>query len=109
MFGSGKKAVAIAEAARNKAHDAAGMALEADETARAAKAFADNAWARACTPAQPPQEQYQQAILADFQQAVRVNDQAAQALRDAERIAAQAALALVEARKRMRRVTDGVV
>jgi predicted RNA-binding Zn ribbon-like protein len=56
-----------------------------------------------------PQQMHQHAILDDFQAAVAVNDQAEQALRDAERIAAQAALALVEARKRMRRVTDGVV
>lgn len=56
-----------------------------------------------------PQEGHQQSILRDFQSAVRTNDQAETCLRDAERVAAQAALALVEARKRMRRVTDGVV
>lgn len=52
---------------------------------------------------------HQAQILADFQRAVRTNDQAATCLRDAEQMAAQAATALVEARKRMRRVTDGVV
>lgn len=56
-----------------------------------------------------PGEVHQAQILADFQSAVRTNDQAETCLRDAERVAAQAALALVEARKRMRRVTDGVV
>lgn len=56
-----------------------------------------------------PQTQHQQAVLADFRNAVRTNDQAERLLRDAERMAAAAALALVEARKRMRRVTDGLV
>lgn len=57
----------------------------------------------------PPQERHQQAILADFQTAVRTNSEAEATLRHAEQVAAQAALALVEARKRMRRVTDGLV
>lgn len=54
-------------------------------------------------------EQHQAAILCEFQLADKTNSEAEACLRTAERVAAQAALALVAARKQMRRVTDGVV
>lgn len=56
-----------------------------------------------------PQEQHQAAILADFQTATKANTEAKACLLHAEQVAAQASVALVEARRAMRRVTDGVV
>lgn len=105
MFGSGKKALAVAERAASQADQATERAADAERVGAATQ----NLVAELGDRNDLPQERHQQAILTDFQDAVRTNDQAEQVLRDAERTAAQAALALVEARKRMRRVTDGVV
>jgi len=55
------------------------------------------------------QEQHQAAILCDFQTATKANTEAKACLLHAEQVAAQASVALVEARRAMRRVTDGVV
>ena len=56
-----------------------------------------------------PQAEHQAAILRDFQTANKANTEAKACLLHAEQVAAQAAVALVEARRGMRRVTDGVV
>lgn len=58
-------------------------------------------------PQPPAQETYQAQILADFQRAVRVRDSTAEARRRSFDLAAEAEIAYEDARKRLRRVSEG--